>query len=54
MLCGGIVDGSPQPPERGALPREGNQGDEWDAYVVVDLERLRQLAQPWPVQEDRR
>jgi hypothetical protein len=35
MLCGGIVEGSPQPPERGALPSEGNQGDEWDAYVVL-------------------
>ena len=34
-LCGGIVEGSPQPPERGALPSEGNQGDEWDAYVVL-------------------
>jgi hypothetical protein len=31
MLCGGIVEGPPQPPERGALPSEGNQGDEWDA-----------------------
>jgi hypothetical protein len=35
MLCGGIVEGSPQPPERGALSSEGNQGDEWDAYVVL-------------------
>ena len=35
MLCGGIVEGSPQPPECGALPSEGNQGDEWDAYVVL-------------------
>ena len=35
VLCGGIVEGSPQPPERGALPSEGNQGDEWDAYVVL-------------------
>ena len=35
MLCGGIVEGSAQPPERGALPSEGNQGDEWDAYVVL-------------------
>ena len=36
MLCGGIVEGSLQPPERGALPSEGNQGDEWDAYVTLD------------------
>ena len=35
MLCGGIVEGSLQPPERGALPSEGDQGDEWDAYVVL-------------------
>ncbi len=28
MLCGGIVEGPLQPPERGALPSEGNQGDE--------------------------
>jgi hypothetical protein len=33
-LCSGIVEGPLQPPERGALPSEGNQGDEWDAYVV--------------------
>ena len=26
-----IVQGLPQPPERGALPSEGNQGDESDA-----------------------
>ena len=24
-----------QPSERGALPSEGNQGDEWDAYVTL-------------------
>jgi hypothetical protein len=24
-----------QPLERGALPSEGNQGDEWDAYVTL-------------------
>ena len=34
-LCRGIVEGPLQPPERGALPSEGNQGDEWDAYVVL-------------------
>jgi hypothetical protein len=34
-LCGGIVEGSLQPPERGALPSEGNQGDEWAAYVTL-------------------
>ena len=34
-FCGGIVEGSLQPPERGALPSEGNQGDEWDAYVTL-------------------
>jgi hypothetical protein len=26
---------SSQPSERGALPSEGNQGDEWDAYVTL-------------------
>ena len=36
MLCGGIVEGPLQPPERGALSSEGNQGDEWDAYVTLD------------------
>jgi hypothetical protein len=35
MLCGGIVERSLQPLERGALPSEGNQGDEWDAYVTL-------------------
>ena len=27
----GIVQRPPQPPERGAMPSEGIQGDEWDA-----------------------
>jgi hypothetical protein len=35
MLCDGIDEGPLQPPERGALPSEGNQGDEWDAYVTL-------------------
>jgi len=33
--CGDIAFLSPQPPERGALPSEGNQGDEWGAYVTL-------------------
>jgi hypothetical protein len=35
MPCGGIVEGLLQPPERGALSSEGNQGDEWGAYVTL-------------------
>ena len=35
MLCGGIVERSLQPLGRGALPSEGNQGDESDAYVTL-------------------
>jgi hypothetical protein len=35
MPCGGIVEGLPQPPGRGALSSEGNQGDEWGAYVTL-------------------
>ncbi len=31
MLCDGIVDGPLQPPERGAMPSEGIEGDEWGA-----------------------
>ena len=36
MLCDGLVVRPSQPSERGALPSEGNQGDEWDAYVTLD------------------
>ena len=36
MLCDGMVGRPSQPSERGALPSEGNQGDEWDAYVTLD------------------
>ena len=35
MLCDGLVVRLLQPSERGALPSEGNQGDEWDAYVTL-------------------
>ena len=34
-LCDGIVLGLSQPSGRGALPSEGNQGDESDAYVTL-------------------
>ena len=34
-LCDGILRGPLQPSRRGALPNEGNQGDEWDAYVTL-------------------
>ena len=36
MLCDGVVSELSQPSERGALPNEGNQGDEWGAYVTLD------------------
>ena len=35
MLCDGLVVRLLQPSGRGALPSEGNQGDEWDAYVTL-------------------
>jgi hypothetical protein len=35
MLCDDIPLVSTQPSERGALPSEGNQGDERDAYVTL-------------------
>jgi hypothetical protein len=35
MLCDGIPLVPTQPSERGALPSEGNQGDEWAAYVTL-------------------
>jgi hypothetical protein len=36
MLCDGLGGRPSQPSEHGALPSEGNQGDEWDAYVTLD------------------
>ena len=35
MLCDGKLALPSQPSERGALPSEGNQGDEWAAYVTL-------------------
>ena len=35
MLCDGVLTSLSQPSERGALPSEGNQGDEWAAYVTL-------------------
>jgi len=35
MLCDGIPLVPTQPSERGALPSEGNQRDERDAYVTL-------------------
>ena len=34
-LCLGFTAWSRQPPERWAMPNEGIQGDEWDAYVAL-------------------
>ena len=34
-LCVDIVERSMQPSEREAMPSEGIQGDEWDAYVTL-------------------
>jgi hypothetical protein len=34
-LCDGLVVRPLQPSERGASPSEGDQGDEWDAYVTL-------------------
>ncbi len=37
-----------QPSGRGALPSEGNQGDEWDAYVTLDTyDRDERWINPW-------
>jgi hypothetical protein len=36
MPCDGLVVRLLQPSGRGALPSEGNQGDEWDAYVTLE------------------
>lgn len=33
--CDGFVPWSTQPPERGAMPSEGIQGDEWGAYLTL-------------------
>lgn len=34
-FCDGIVSRPTQPLERGAMPSEGIEGDEWDAYVTL-------------------
>jgi len=34
-FCVGIVEGPMHPSERGAMPSEGIEGDEWDAYVTL-------------------
>ena len=37
-----------QPSGRGALPSEGDQGDEWDAYVTLDTyDRDERGIAPW-------
>jgi hypothetical protein len=35
VLCPGLVPWPGQPLERGAMPSEGIEGDEWDAYVTL-------------------
>ncbi|GLI02905.1 hypothetical protein Pa4123_81830 [Phytohabitans aurantiacus] len=36
VSCVGIADLPTQPPEHGAMPSEGIQGDEWATYVPLD------------------
>ena len=34
--CAGILARRAQPPELGAMPSEGIQGDKWDSYVALE------------------
>jgi hypothetical protein len=45
-LCSGFVPWSGQPPERGAMPSEGIQGDEWDAYVTLSRTTRTNMGSP--------
>ena len=46
MPCGDIVERSLQPSGCGALPSEGNQGDEWDAYVTLSRTTRTNMGSP--------
>ena len=46
MLCIDIVERSMQPSERGAMPSEGIQGDEWDAYVTLERTTRTNVGSP--------
>ena len=39
MLCPGLMPCPGQPPERGAMPSEGIEGDEWDAYLTLPYDQ---------------
>jgi len=36
-LCAGMYSGLVQLPERWTMPSEGIEGDEWDAYVTLNV-----------------
>jgi hypothetical protein len=46
MLCADIVEGSVHLSERGAMPSEGIQGDEWDAYVTLSRTTRTNVGSP--------
>src|SRR5665648_465871 len=46
MLCADIVEGSVHLAERGAMPSEGIQGDEWDAYVTLSRTTRTNVGSP--------
>ena len=44
--CPGLVPGPWQPPGRGAMPSEGIEGDEWDAYVTLSRTARTNMGSP--------
>ena len=45
-ICVDIVERSMQPSDRGAMPSEGIQGDEWDAYVTLERTTRTNVGSP--------
>jgi hypothetical protein len=46
VLCPGLMPWPGQPPERGTMPNEGIQGDEWDAYVTLSRTARTNMGSP--------
>jgi hypothetical protein len=46
VLCPGLMPWPGQPPERGAMPSEGIQGNEWGAYVTLSCTARTNMGSP--------
>ncbi|GAB3976480.1 hypothetical protein GCM10029978_063470 [Actinoallomurus acanthiterrae] len=46
VLCPGLVPWPGQPLECGAMPSEGIEGDEWDAYVTLSRTARTNMGSP--------